>query len=93
MRSAARSRPQAFAPLARRQLRAAARRWRSADPAAFAQAWLARAHPVGTPLDVHSGPGERIAGTFDGIEPDGALRLRCDGGSVEIIHAGDVSLA
>ena len=42
----------------------------------FAQAWLARAHPIGTPLEVHSGPGERIAGTFDGIEPDGAMRLK-----------------
>ena len=44
-----------------------------------------------TALDVHSGPGERLAGKFDGIEPDGALRLRVAGGSVEVIRAGDVT--
>ena len=64
----------------------------SADPAAFAQAWLARAHPIGTPLEVHSGPGERIAGTFDGIEADGAMRLKRGDGMIDIIRAGDVSL-
>ncbi len=67
--------------------------WRSADPAAFALAWLARAHPVGTSLSVHSSHDERIAGRFDGIDPDGALRLRLDGGRIETIRAGDVSLA
>jgi BirA family biotin operon repressor/biotin-[acetyl-CoA-carboxylase] ligase len=66
--------------------------WRSSGPAQFAQAWLARAHPVGTQLEVHSGPGERIAGIFDGIEPDGAMRLKRDG-MIDIIRAGDVSLA
>jgi BirA family biotin operon repressor/biotin-[acetyl-CoA-carboxylase] ligase len=66
--------------------------WRSAEPAQFAQAWLARAHPLGTRLEVHSGPGERVSGTFDGIEPDGAMRLRRDGGAIDIIRAGDVTL-
>ncbi len=84
--------PQAFAPLLASSVARLIAAWRSADPAAFAQAWAARAHPLGTPLDVHSGPGERIAGKFDGIEPDGALRLRLEGGSVEIIRAGDVTL-
>ena len=36
---------------------------------------------------------ERIAGKFDGIEPDGAMRLRVKGGGVEVIRAGEVSLA
>ncbi len=85
--------PQAFAPLLAASVTRLIAAWRAADPAAFAQAWAARAHPLGTPLDVHSGPGERIAGRFDGIEPDGALRLRLEGGSVEVIRAGDVTLA
>jgi BirA family biotin operon repressor/biotin-[acetyl-CoA-carboxylase] ligase len=58
----------------------------------LAQAWLARAHPVGTPLSVHSGANESVFGSFDGIEPDGALRLRRDDGQFEIIRAGDVEL-
>ncbi len=85
--------PQAFAALLAASVVRLIVAWRAADPAAFAQAWAARAHPLGTPLDVHSGPGERIAGKFDGIEPDGALRLRLEGGSVEVIRAGDVTLA
>ena len=67
--------------------------WRTAEPVAFASAWMTRAHPIGTALDVHSGPGERISGEFDGIESDGAMRLRLDDGRIEIVRAGDVSLA
>ena len=85
--------PQAFAPLLAASFARLLAAWRLAEPSAFAQAWLARAHPLGTPLEVHSGADERIAGIFDGIEPDGALRLRREGGSVEVIRAGDVTLA
>jgi BirA family biotin operon repressor/biotin-[acetyl-CoA-carboxylase] ligase len=84
---------QAFAPLLAASFARLLAAWRSAEPTAFATAWLARAHPPGTPLHVHHGPGERVAGTFEGIEPDGALRLRLAGGGVEIVRAGDVSLA
>jgi BirA family biotin operon repressor/biotin-[acetyl-CoA-carboxylase] ligase len=84
--------PQAFAPLLAASFARLLGAWRSATAEAFARAWLERAHPLGTPLDVHSGPGERIAGSFDGIEPDGALRLRLAGGSVEVVRAGDVTL-
>jgi BirA family biotin operon repressor/biotin-[acetyl-CoA-carboxylase] ligase len=84
--------PQAFAPLLAGKFAQMLAAWRSAEPAQFAQAWLARAHPLGTRLEVHSGPGERVSGTFDGIEPDGAMRLRRDGGAIDIIRAGDVTL-
>jgi BirA family biotin operon repressor/biotin-[acetyl-CoA-carboxylase] ligase len=84
--------PEAFAPLLAGKFSQLLAAWRSSDPAQFAQAWLARAHPVGSALEVHSGPGERIAGTFDGVEPDGAMRLKRDG-MIDIIRAGDVSLA
>ena len=83
---------QAFAPLLAGKFEQLLASWRSADPAQFAQAWTARAHPVGTPLEVHSGPDERVAGTFDGIEPDGAMRLRRPDGMIDLIRAGDVQL-
>jgi BirA family biotin operon repressor/biotin-[acetyl-CoA-carboxylase] ligase len=84
--------PQAFAPLLAAKFSQLLAVWRAANPAAFAQAWLARAHPLGTVLEVHSGPGERVRGTFDGIEADGAMRLKRGDGMTDIIRAGDVSL-
>ena len=83
--------PQAFAPLLAGSFARMLALWRSAPPEQFAQAWLARAHPVGTRLTVHSAADEKVTGTFDGIEPDGALRLRHDD-KIEIIRAGDVEL-
>ena len=85
--------PHAFAPLIAAAFTHLLAAWRLADPAAFAQAWLARAHPLGTALTVHAGPDDRIAGRFDGIDPDGALRLRRETGEIQLIRAGDVSLA
>ena len=83
--------PQAFAPLLAASFARLLAAWRSAEPEAFARAWLARAHPVGTMLTVHSGKDERVSGTFAGIEPDGALRLDV-GGDTQLIRAGDVHL-
>jgi BirA family biotin operon repressor/biotin-[acetyl-CoA-carboxylase] ligase len=83
--------PQAFAPLLAGSFMRMLALWRSTSPEQFAQAWLARAHPVGTRLTVHAAADEKVTGTFDGIEPDGALRLRHDS-EVEIIRAGDVEL-
>ena len=84
--------PQAFAPLLAASFARLLDAWRSAEPEAFARAWLARAHPIGTALTVHSGKDETVSGTFAGIESDGALRLE-SGGMVHVIRAGDVSLA
>lgn len=83
--------PQAFAPVLAGSFARMLILWRSSDPEAFSRAWLARAHPVGTRLTVHEKADERVSGTFDGIEPDGALRLRRNG-NVDIIRAGDVEL-
>jgi BirA family biotin operon repressor/biotin-[acetyl-CoA-carboxylase] ligase len=33
---------------------------------------------------------ESIEGITDGLEENGALRVKCDSGSVTIVHAGDV---
>ncbi len=69
----------------------AARRaeWRAGGLAPIREAWLARAHPIGTPLWVTSGEG-RIAGTFAGLGADGALLLDGADGQAHVIHAGDV---
>lgn len=63
--------------------------WRSGlEP--VRRAWLGRAHRPGTPLSVKL-PGDGVfEGLFDGLEADGALRLRLAGGDVQVIHAGDV---
>ena len=85
--------PKAFASLIAGSFARVLVAWRTAEPSAFAQAWMARAHPIGTALEVHIGPGERISGTLDGIEPDGAMRLRLADDRIELVRAGDVSLA
>lgn len=84
--------PQAFAPLLAGCFERLLDLWRRSEPQLLAQAWLARAHPLGTPLSVHASADETISGRFDGIEPDGALRLRRDNGSIDIVRAGDVEL-
>ena len=83
--------PTAFAPLLAGSFARLVALWRSSEPGAIARAWQMRAHPVGTQLTVHINADEKVSGRFDGIEPDGALRLNTDRG-VEIVRAGDVSL-
>lgn len=88
----ARISPEAFAPLLAGSFHRLVELWRQSEPALVAQAWLARAHPIGTALRVHSGADEWVGGRFDGLEPDGALRLRSDSGQLEVVRAGDVEL-
>ncbi|MFD1611392.1 biotin--[acetyl-CoA-carboxylase] ligase [Sphingomonas tabacisoli] len=54
--------------------------------------WLERAHPVGTALSVRLPEQAPIEGLFDGLDSEGALRLRLASGAVQVIHAGDVFL-
>ncbi len=61
--------------------------WRSDGLEAVRQAWLSAAHPLGTRLSTPEGEG-----SFDGLEPGGALRLRLVDGTIRLIHAGDVFL-
>jgi BirA family transcriptional regulator, biotin operon repressor / biotin---[acetyl-CoA-carboxylase] ligase len=84
--------PQAFASLLAASMSRLLGLWRSSQPDDFARAWLARAHPIGTNLTIHSAGSAVVSGSFAGIEPDGALRLRLDDGTVEVIRAGDVEL-
>lgn len=84
---------EAFAPLLAAAFARLLGAWRMSEPAALARSWEERAHPRGTPLCVHTGPDELVEGTFDGIDGDGALRMRLDSGSVVTVRAGDVTLA
>jgi BirA family biotin operon repressor/biotin-[acetyl-CoA-carboxylase] ligase len=84
--------PQAFAPLLAASFAPLLGLWRQSEPALIAQAWLARTHSVGTALTVHASGDDLLTGRFDGVEPDGALRLRRDDGSLHIVRAGDVEL-
>ena len=85
--------PQAFAPLLAASFARLLALWRGSDQGDITRAWQTRAHQIGSQLSVHTGAEELLAGTFDGIEPDGALRLRLADGSVEVVRAGDVGLA
>jgi BirA family biotin operon repressor/biotin-[acetyl-CoA-carboxylase] ligase len=84
--------PEAFAPLLAGSFARLLGLWRRSEPGLIAQAWLAWAHPVGTRLTVHANREKTVSGRFDGLEPDGALRLRRDDGDLEIVRAGDVEL-
>ena len=84
--------PHAFAPLLASSFARLLGLWRRSDPGMLAQAWLSRAHPLGTALTVHSSSEETVFGRFGGIEPDGALRLRRNDGTIDIFRAGDVDL-
>ena len=84
--------PAAFAPLLAGAFARLLQLWRDSEPLFLAQAWLARAHPRGASVTVHLAPGETVTGGFDGLEPDGALRLRGEDGTLAVIRAGDVEL-
>ncbi|GAA4025741.1 hypothetical protein GCM10022281_00390 [Sphingomonas rosea] len=82
---------EAFAPILAASLTRELERWRT-DPVASQALWLESAHPVGTPLSVHAAADEKLAGTFAGLAPDGALRLALPSGEERRIHAADVML-
>jgi BirA family biotin operon repressor/biotin-[acetyl-CoA-carboxylase] ligase len=84
--------PQAFAPLLAGYFARLLQSWRTSEPAMLATAWLQRAHPIGSEMTVHDGTKEMITGRFDGLGPDGALRLMRDDGTIDFIRAADVNL-
>ncbi len=67
--------------------------WRSAWAAqgfpAIAQGWARRAHGLGQAC-VARLPNETVEGVAEGMDPDGALRLRLADGQIRRITAGDV---
>ena len=83
--------PEAFAPLLAAAFARELQRWRDDLPSTIGL-WLESAHPPGTALTVHQRPGEKLSGTFDGLEGDGGLRLRLEGDELRVIRAADVML-
>jgi BirA family biotin operon repressor/biotin-[acetyl-CoA-carboxylase] ligase len=84
--------PKAFAPLLAASFARWLERWRTVTGAEIADAWLRRAHPLGTALTVHFDADSTISGRFEGLGSDGALLLRTGHDAIETIRAGDVSL-
>ncbi len=84
--------PEAFAPLLAGSFARMLELWRSNESSALVRAWEQRAHLPGTRLTVHVGKDETLSGRFAGLEADGALRLKLEDGSIEVIRAGDVDM-
>ena len=76
--------PLLLAALDRRRLA-----WESEGFSAVRRAWLARAHGLGGPVTVANGR-ETLAGTFEGLDEEGALMLARAGDTTLSIAAGDV---
>ncbi len=62
--------------------------WDAQGFPAIADAWSARAD-LGVRVEARL-PTETLTGVAEALEPDGALRLRLDGGGVRRVTAGDV---
>ncbi len=63
--------------------------WTTNGFPAIAAAWTTRAHGLGQACTARL-PAETVLGTAEGLDDDGALRLRLDNGAVRRITAGDV---
>jgi len=63
--------------------------WDNQGFSAIAQAWTQRAFGLGEACHAHLGA-EVVDGVAEGLDPDGALRLRLADGTVRRITAGDV---
>ena len=63
--------------------------WETQGFAAVRRTWLARAHGLGGPVTVANG-GEKLVGTFDGLDEEGALVLAQANAAPISVVAGDV---
>jgi BirA family biotin operon repressor/biotin-[acetyl-CoA-carboxylase] ligase len=84
--------PEAFAPLLAGSFARMLALWRKSESTALVRAWEHRAHLVGTKLSVHLSEDQQVSGRFAGLDPDGALSLLLEDGSMEIVRAADVFL-
>jgi BirA family biotin operon repressor/biotin-[acetyl-CoA-carboxylase] ligase len=83
---------EAFAGLLAGRFAARLAEWRGGAWPSLRAAWLARAHPPGTPLEVRDRDGAPIRGVFAGLGEDGAALLRLADGGTRAIHAGDIEM-
>ena len=63
--------------------------WEAQGFAPIAAGWTERAHGLGQPCEARL-PNETLTGVAEGMDADGALRLRLEDGAVARITAGDV---
>jgi BirA family biotin operon repressor/biotin-[acetyl-CoA-carboxylase] ligase len=63
--------------------------WEARGFSAIAEAWTVRAHGLGQPCVARLGS-EAVEGVAEGLDDDGALRLRLADGAIRRITAGDV---
>jgi BirA family biotin operon repressor/biotin-[acetyl-CoA-carboxylase] ligase len=63
--------------------------WERLGFAPIAEAWTAKAHGLGEACTARL-PGETVTGVAEGLDSDGALRLRTPSGAIRRITAGDV---
>jgi len=63
--------------------------WDRVGFSAIADAWTRRAHGLGQACEARLGQ-ETLAGIAEGLDQDGALRLRLSDGSLRLVTAGDV---
>lgn len=63
--------------------------WAARGFGPIAAAWTERAHGLGAPCEARL-PNQTHRGVAEGLDPDGALRLRLDDGAILRITAGDV---
>lgn len=66
--------------------------WRTLGLAYVLDQWMERAHRKGTRLTVSDGIQAGVTGGFDGLQSDGALRLKQDDASVVIVNAGEIRM-
>jgi len=84
--------PESFAPLLASSFSRLLGLWRASESFALVRAWQERAHLPGTRLTVHTAPDETLTGRFAGLDPDGALLLMLDDGTMQVIRAADIFL-
>jgi BirA family biotin operon repressor/biotin-[acetyl-CoA-carboxylase] ligase len=63
--------------------------WATQGFAPVAAGWTSRAHGLGQPCEARL-PNRTVSGVAEGLDSDGALRLRLQDGALERITAGDV---
>jgi BirA family biotin operon repressor/biotin-[acetyl-CoA-carboxylase] ligase len=66
--------------------------WEQSGFPPIAEAWTVRAHGLGQTCTARL-PAETVSGIAEGLDPDGALRLRTASGQLRRITAGDVFFA
>jgi BirA family transcriptional regulator, biotin operon repressor / biotin---[acetyl-CoA-carboxylase] ligase len=67
-------------------------RWRIGGLGPILKSWQQYAHPLGTALSVNLPNGDTLQGLYQGLDDDGALRLRLANGEIHAIHAADIFL-